>query len=291
MASLVLQPGIIPSSTSPPEMPGGVTIPRWFPQSLRRLYWLGIDGAGYLLVAPSLNRVRRELKLPPVRRFFRWWFSDQRVIGLFPDWYAAHQPDWPQNMLLAGFGRFDGTTTELPEDVHQFCADGPPPIAFTLGTGMMHASEFFRAAVQSCESLGARGLLLSKFPEVIPEKLPPTVGHCYFAPFRKLLPLCGAIVHHGGIGTTSAALESGCPQLILPLAWDQPDNGARVTRLGAGLSLGPRRRTAKHLSEALARLLSSEFQDRRHQFAKKSGEIDGLHVAAQCVEELGAAER
>ena len=40
-ASLLLQPGLLPSSTAPPEMPGGLTIPAWLPHPLRRLYWLG----------------------------------------------------------------------------------------------------------------------------------------------------------------------------------------------------------------------------------------------------------
>src|SRR5207245_1932633 len=79
-----------------------------------------------------------------------------------------------------------------------------PPIAFTLGTGMTHAAGFFRTAVAACDALGARGLLLTKYPDVIPARLPPRVRHCAFAPFRQLLPLCGAVVHHGGAGTTAA---------------------------------------------------------------------------------------
>src|SRR5438270_607498 len=62
-ASLLLQPGLLPSSTAPPEMPGGLTIPGWLPGPLRRLYWLGVDAAGYALVARSLNRVRAGLGL------------------------------------------------------------------------------------------------------------------------------------------------------------------------------------------------------------------------------------
>jgi rhamnosyltransferase subunit B len=117
--------------------------------------------------------------------------------------------------------------------VRTFCQAGSPPIAFTLGTGMKHAADFFRTAVATCDTLGARGLLLTKYPDLIPASLPANVRHCAFAPFRELLPLCRAIVHHGGIGTTAAALEAGCPQLVLPLAWDQPDNAARVAKLGS----------------------------------------------------------
>src|SRR5437660_718503 len=70
-ATLLLQPGLLPSSTAPPEMPGGLTIPAWLPQPLRRLYWLAVDAAGYALVAPSLNRARHGLGFSPVRRVFR----------------------------------------------------------------------------------------------------------------------------------------------------------------------------------------------------------------------------
>src|SRR3954447_9311905 len=94
-ASLLLQPGLVPSSDAPPEMPGGLTIPTWLPRPLRNLYWLGVDAAGYLLVAPYLNRFRSGLGLRPVGRLFRWWLSPELVIGLFPAWYAAPQRDWP----------------------------------------------------------------------------------------------------------------------------------------------------------------------------------------------------
>jgi UDP:flavonoid glycosyltransferase YjiC (YdhE family) len=291
-ASLLLQPGLLPSSTGPPEMPGGLTIPDWLPHPLRGLYWLGVDAAGYALVARSLNRVRVGLGLPPVRRLFRWWLSPELVIGLFPRWYAAPQPDWPPQLRLAGFGRFDGARGELPEDVRRFCAEGPPPIAFTLGTGMRHAAGFFHTAVAACAALGARGLLLTKYPDVLPARLPPGVRHCAFAPFRRLLPLCAAVVHHGGVGTTAAALEAGCPQLVLPHAWDQPDNAARVVKLGAGLTLGPRRRGRGHLSRALARLMAPEVGARCRAIASPAGEEDGLERAAGWVEELaGLAER
>lgn len=287
-ATLLLQPGLLPSCTAPPEMPGGLTLPSWSPTWAGSLYWRAVDAAGYMLVARALNRFRSALGLAPVRRLFRWWLSPEMVIGLFPPWYAAPQPDWPAQLRLAGFGRFDGVRGEVPEEVRSFCEAGPPPVVFTLGTGMAHAAGFFRAAVAACEALGARGLLLSKFPHVIPTGLPANVQHFTFAPLRQVLPMCGALVHHGGIGTTSAALEAGCPQLILPLAWDQPDNAARIERMGAGLSLSARRRSKGHLAAALARLMASETKTRCRAMAARIGGADGLAVAAEWVEHLAS---
>jgi len=290
-ASLVLQPGILPSCTAPPSMPGGLNIPNWFPQPMRKLYWRAVDFAGYLLVARSLNRFRAKLGLRPIRRFFRWWLSPELVIGMFPEWYAAPQPDWPSQLRLAGFGRFDGVRNELPDDLRNFCEAGTPPIVFTLGTGMMHASEFFREAVAACESIGARGLLLSKFSAVIPDDLPPTIRHSRFAPFRALLPLCKAIVHHGGIGTTAAALEVGCPQLIMPLAWDQPDNSARIKKLGVGIVLNSRLGKSRYLSRELVELTTPETMARCQSVVSQARNHDGIRVAVEMIEEMASRER
>jgi rhamnosyltransferase subunit B len=267
-------------------MSGGLTIPAWLPYPLRRAYWLAVDAAGYLLVARPLNRLAAGLGLPPVRRVFRWWLSPNLVIGLFPPWYAEPQPDWPPQIRLAGFGRYDGGKAELADDVRAFCQAGPPPVAFTLGTGMAHAAEFFRTAVAACAAAGARGILLTKYPELVPAPLPPTVRHCAFAPFRQLLPLCGAVVHHGGVGTTAAALEAVCPQLVLPLAWDQPDNAARITKLAVGLTLGLRQRSGEHMASALTRLRAPAIRERCRAVAALAAKENGLEAAAVWVERM-----
>ncbi len=291
MASLLLQPGVLPSCTAPPAMPGGMSIPTWFPYPLRKLYWRVVDFAGYLLVARSLNQFRATLGLSPIRRFFRWWLSPELVIGMFPEWYAAPQPDWPPQLRIGGFGRFDGVRHELPDDIRQFCEADTPPIVFTLGTGMMHAREFFREAVAACESIGERGLLLTKYPDVIPDDLPTTIRHYPFAPFRELLPRCKAIVHHGGIGTTAAALEAGCPQLVIPLAWDQPDNGARIKKLGVGTVLNSRHRKSPHLSRALVELTTPETRAVCQSVSSLARNQNGLDLAVQLIEEMGKCHR
>jgi len=42
------------------------------------------------------------------------------------------------------------------------------------------------------------------------------------------------VVHHGGAGTTAAALRAGVPSVVLPFFADQPFWGRRVHRLRAG---------------------------------------------------------
>ena len=78
--------------------------------------------------------------------------------------------------------------------------------------------------------------------------------------------------------------------MVLPLAWDQPDNARRVQGLGVGIRLGPRQRTAGHLARALSWLLTPEVWARCRAVADRVGKVDGLEVAAQWVEGLVAAD-
>lgn len=284
-ASVILQPGLIPSISAPPVMPGGLTLPRWAPCPLGRLYWRGVNAAGDLLVGRELNRVRASLGLKPIRRLFEWWSSPQLILGMFPDWYGPPQEDWPPQLRLTGFPMYDGCPdVELPQDLLEFCRAGDPPIVFTFGTGMMHAARLFRAAVEACQQLGTRGILLTRHEHQLPAPLPHTVRHWGFAPFQELFPLCAAVVHHGGIGTVARALAAGTPQLIVPFAYDQPDNAVRVQTLGSGEWIRPRRASGRRIANALARLLEPSARERLRPRMESFGE--GIAGAAGLIEEL-----
>ena len=57
------------------------------------------------------------------------------------------------------------------------------------------------------------------------------------APHDWLFPKCSAIVHHGVVGTTAAALRSGALSVVLPCAFDQFDDAAMVQQSGGGVAL------------------------------------------------------
>ena len=49
------------------------------------------------------------------------------------------------------------------------------------------------------------------------------------APHNILFPRVAAVVHHGGAGTTAAAIRAGVPQVVIPHLGDQFFHGRRVT--------------------------------------------------------------
>lgn len=286
--NLVLQPWMIRSSVAPPLMPNFPWLAH-APRPVWQGFWRCLDLVVDTLLGRELNRFRTSLGLKPTRWIFRNWLSRQLVIGMFPDWYGPPQSDWPSQMRLAGFPMFDGgKDVGLTSEVLDFCRAGKPPVAFTFGTGMAHSRELFRTALEACEILGVRALLLTRFREQLPDTLPSSVLPCAFAPFQKLFPQCAAVVHHGGIGTTAKAMAAGVPQVIHPLCFDQLDNGARVQRLGVGHCLRNGRSTGKQLAAALAAVMTGNTRTRGREVMKRFHPTDPCVTAAEWVETLSS---
>ena len=257
-ATVHLQPSIFFSTHEPPKLPG-LFIPPWMPRWIGRAQYALVDCLLDPLIAPPLNQFRAELGLAPVKRIVgSYMHSPQRVIGMFPEWYAPPQPDWPAQTRLTSFPLYDERgVTRLPDNLLRFLDESDPPIAFTPGSAMWRGERFFAESAKACEILGRRGLLLTRHREHLPRTLPPSVLHVEYAPFSELLPRCAALVHHGGIGTSSQALAAGVPQLVMPHAHDQPDNAARLVKLGVARSIEPKR----YRGERVARVLAELCQD------------------------------
>ena len=264
------------------------SIDRW-PPLVRRLLVAAGDRLSDHALAPAVNGLRAEFGLPPVRNIVReWWHSRRRVIGLFPDWYAAVQPDWPPQTRLTGFPLYDeGDATPLPPELDAWLDAGDRPVVFAAGTANRQAARFFQAGADACRRLGRRGLLLSRFAGQIPDSLPPRVRHAEYAPFGSLLPRAAAIAHHGGIGTAAQALRAGCPQLVMPMAFDQPDNAVRLERLGVGRYLRPSRFTGLAAARELDALLGSD--DTARACRAVAGRFDGIDPVARTCDLIEAA--
>ena len=261
LVTLHLAPAAFWSLDAPAVLDARIGSIEGWPRAVRRLLLGFGDTCADLKLGPALNSFRARLGLAPVRHIAsQWWHSPQRVIGLFPDWYAAPQQDWPPKTALTGFPLYDErAVSDVSPQLEAFLAEaevvGDPPVVFAPGSGNCQARRFFEAAAESCRLLGRRGILLTRYPEQIPARLPGQVLAAEYAPFSTLLPRAAALVHHGGIGTCAQALAAGCPQLVLPMGFDQPDNAMRLARLGVAHTVQPDRATGARVAAELDRML------------------------------------
>jgi UDP:flavonoid glycosyltransferase YjiC (YdhE family) len=264
-------------------------VPRWIK---RTFFWLVDKGLIDRLLAPPINSFRASLGLAPVTGILRSYVqSPQMVIGLFPDWFGAVQPDWPQNTLLTGFVLHDDRARHsITPEVGEFLASGPPPLVFTPGSAAATLGEFFRQSVDACRIGGFRAMLVTNYPDQLPPDLPSNVRAFSYLPFGEILPRCAALVYPGGIGTLAHAIHAGIPHFIVPHGHDQPDNAFRIERLGLGMSVYPEKYKALRVAESLTQLLgSSQIRSRCAEFARRIDSGEALERACTLLEKLGGS--
>jgi UDP:flavonoid glycosyltransferase YjiC (YdhE family) len=105
-------------------------------------------------------------------------------------------------------------------------------------------------------------------------------------PHGWLFPRVAGVVHHGGAGTTAAAIRAGVPALVVPYMSDQPFRAQRVYELGVGPEPLPRRElSAERLAAGIRTLVADGALRRR---AAELGRLvraeDGVGRAADLLE-------
>jgi len=243
--------------------------------------------------AKPLHDLRGELGLPPdtTRNPLTDGQSPSLHLALFSKLLFDKQPDWPPQTIVTGFPWYDQDGEHsLPLELALFLDEGPPPIVFTLGTAVTNnqgAPSFFEQSAAAAKLLHRRAVLIHRDSHNRPTVLPDGVMACDYAPFSELFPRAAAIVHHGGIGTTALGMRSGRPMLIVPWAWDQPDNADRATRLGISRTLDHRRYTPERVAAELRYLLDDRNYSRRAgEVAEQLRHEDGVGAACDAIEAL-----
>jgi rhamnosyltransferase subunit B len=209
----------------------------------------------------------------------------QALLGMFSPLLGRPQRDWPANAHVTGFAFYDHHEP-MPPALRAFLDSGAPPIVFTLGSAaVFEPGSFYRESAKAAATLGQRAVLLVG-PE--PQDAPAPTEHlavASYAPYSELFPRASAVVHHGGIGTTAQALRAGRPMVIVPFSHDQPDNAARMVRLGVARTIARSRYTAARAAETLKTLLRDpSYRERATQRASEMDHEDGAAAAADAIE-------
>jgi rhamnosyltransferase subunit B len=290
-ASMTFQPAALLSVFDPPVvgvLPGQSLIKALGPNGARGALRL-LRGLADRWMEPWRD-FRAELGLPPtdVNPFFEGQHSPLLTLALFSPLLAPPQPDWPPSTVVTGFPFDDriGWAGMSPE-IERFLAAGPPPVVFTLGSSaVLSAGDFYRESLAALDRLGQRGILLvGPDPRNLRCRLPEGVIAAEYAPHSLVFPRAAAVVHQGGIGTTGQAMRAGKPMLVVPFAHDQPDNAARVRRLGIARVLPSRRYDGRRAAKALAALLEDErYRVRAAEVGAAVRAEAGVAVACDAIE-------
>jgi len=265
--------------------------PGWLPRPVKRFqFWL-LDMVLDHNFAPAVNALRAELGLEEIERLMKGWVhSPDLVLGLWPEWFAGAQRDWPANAKLVGFNLQESQEEAPSAELMRFVEAGEKPVAFTIGSGMSHGRAFYHASVEACRQARRRAVIVTRQRDQLPEEIPSNVHYAPYAPYNWLLPRCAAVVHHAGIGTVAQALAAGIPQLCVPgLVFDTFDSADRLRNLGVSASVLFKNYDPLTANVALGDLLSKPgLQDRCREVAKRIAGSNAIADAASAIEALGS---
>jgi rhamnosyltransferase subunit B len=234
-----------------------------------------------------VRRLRREQGLrSDCDPIFRDKFSPDLVLALFSRWLAQPQPDWPPQTSQAGFVYFDHPSADATVSslLSGFLSSGDAPIVFTQGSTAVHnPGHFYEVSAAAAKRVGRRAILLGC--KATPQSGSPDLLVLPYVAYSQVFPHAAINVHQGGSGTTGEALRSGRPMLIVPYGWDQPDNAARIVRLGVGLNVARSHYSVDTATAALRSLLESpRISARAAEVGYKVAQEDGLGAACDAIE-------
>lgn len=280
--------------------PNCLVTTRRLPGWLNLATGLLFEWAWWRRVRSDIGQFRRELGIPPTS-----WRTSKRLAGqgalelqAYSGSVVPRLRDYSRLRPIIGFLTLDAGAAAMvgaggcDRELSEWIKAGRPPVYFGFGSMPVPDGEQTLAMISRvCRSLGVRGLVTRGWanlgsgghavdPELI--RVTGALNH------EAVLPLCRAVVHHGGAGTTAAGVRAGLPALVCSVFADQPFWGERMRDLAVGEHIPYARLTEATLESGLGAVLDQGMGDRAKRLqAALHLETPAASVAADLIE--GAA--
>ncbi|SDT50603.1 glycosyltransferase [Jiangella sp. DSM 45060] len=181
------------------------------------------------------------------------------VLHPFSQYLLPGPSDYPSWVHTTGFWFLPAADNwSPPAALTSFLADGPPPIYLGFAsTVSSDPKRLGRIVRNSARSAGVRAVVVGGWSGLTTADVGKDILLLNDVPFDWLFRHVAAIVHHGGLGTTGAAMAAGVPQVVCPLLPDQWFSARRMQTLGIAPAPVPQRAlTADALAQAIHAVLA-----------------------------------
>jgi len=244
---------------------------------LNKLTYKGVVLAEKLFFLETL-KLSRKLKVRNAKHDFSFSLTSPALLD--------RPKDWPLNTHLVG-PWFKKDNESLSQNVVDFVNRKPTVYA---GFGSMKKGNPEKIAseiIKGCKALNMQVIISSGWGglAVGPQfKNDPEVLFLDSVSHSNLFPLVKVVLHHGGIGTTHAALRAGTPSVIVPFIVDQPWWAHKLYKQNLGpKSLPLRKLKSKNVSKRISQALT--YKQNVIDVSQKMSEDKGIEETLRILKE------
>lgn len=222
---------------------------------------------GPVMYRNPINQFRKDiLGLPPAKG--ENILHDKPITKLYAysEAIVPRPADWDESSIVTGYWFLDAPTSWQPDpELVKFFQEGSTPVYIGFGSMFIGGGkQKTEIVLEALRLAGQRGVIATGWGGLTKENKSNDIFVLDAVPHDWLFPKVAAIIHHGGAGTTGAALRAGKPQIICPFVGDQFFWGRRVADLGISpLPIPQIKLTAEKLADAIKyAITNSNLQQR-----------------------------
>jgi sterol 3beta-glucosyltransferase len=247
-------------------------------------------------IASVINQFRAQYGLSPISDpIYTDGNSPQLALYVISRYFRPPAVNWPEHYHVTGFFFLDDELWKPDASLLEFIESGPPPVVISFSSITHEAPDAMTGILlEAIRIAGCRAIIQRGWSGLAKDKTPPNVMAVDFVPHTWLFKRASCVVHHGGAGTTAAAIYGGAPAVIVPHIGDQPLWAELARDLGCAAFVIPfHEMTAERLGEAIATTLATPKYYRNvalvaENICAEQGVVEARRLIERLINNLGA---
>lgn len=281
--SVVLNHGALPSAFQPPA---GVPDLGAFGN---RLAWRLARMVLNRRLKKYSDRLRTRHGIPAARDLIDdVWASNQLTLLAISPVLCTRRPDWPEHHQVCGVLEAQVPLEGgIPERLRAFLCEGAPPVWITFGSMISGSDEKRTIALLTDAARKADTRAVIQAPRwrelgFVPDD---AIHYVESAAHAEVFPQCSLVVHHGGAGTTHAALRAARPSVVVAHTAEQEFWGRELERVGAAPRFLVRRTaTAEQIAACIRQVAGSkEIIEQACRLGRDMDDENGVATATRLI--------
>lgn len=285
-----LQPMIVPTKEFPMAGMPTLNIGRWYNKSTYSLIKLGLKMYDKIVNDFRVNTLNIAQNLKNNDMLSNAKGKPIPILHAYSKYIVPRPSDWPSQATVNGYWFLDQLENWQPSTtLKSFLEAGEAPVY--IGFGSMagkNPEKITKICIEAINKANLRGILATGWGGLQTNQLPDNILKIDKAPHSWLFPRVSSVVHHGGAGTTAAALRAGKPMTICPFIADQPFWGKRINMLKVGPRPIPYKKlTVKRLTNALLQMSKDKtMRERAKELAELISKENNFKNTIKMIEDI-----